>query len=469
MLGRKQEFNIKINELLDSFLLAVAGVLSHALRDAGSRVPWLHWDPIESLERFLWVMAIVVPFTPVLLELHGYYKHPSQKTVIKSLQQMVKASLWIALALGCLTIFSSPTSQFKAVARGFLPIYAVVGALLLLAKEAVLRSRLKQRSRSGEKLEHVMLVGPPQDVERFLSEMPPEFALEIEIVGRIDISEQPIEDLVQALREKNVERVFFATAHVQFNKIEEAISACEVMGVEVWLWTGFIQTAIAKPTFDSLGNRPMMVFRSTPEVSWALFLKGLMDKIGALVGIILLLIPWLIIWLVIRLSSPGAPAVFTQKRSGKYGKPFTMFKFRSMVADAEAKRQELMSENQMTGPVFKVQKDPRIFPFGAFLRNTSLDETPQLINVLRGEMSLVGPRPLPYYEAENVNDSAQRRRFSVKPGLTCLWQISGRNDITDFSDWVRLDLQYIDNWSIWLDLKILILTIPAVLFSKGAK
>ena len=140
MLGRKQEFNIKINELLDSFLLAIAGLISHALRDAGSRVPWLSWDPIESVDRFIWVMAIVVPFTPVLLELHGYYKHPSQKTIIKSLQQMVKASLWIALALGCLTIFSSPNSQYKTVARGFLPIYAIVGALFLLAKEAVLRS-----------------------------------------------------------------------------------------------------------------------------------------------------------------------------------------------------------------------------------------------------------------------------------------------------------------------------------------
>ena len=140
-----------------------------------------------------------------------------------------------------------------------------------------------------------------------------------------------------------------------------------------------------------------------------------------------------------------------------------------MVQDAEAKRLALMDENQMSGPVFKVAKDPRIFPFGRFLRNSSLDETPQLINVLRGEMSLVGPRPLAYYEAENVNDSAQRRRFSVKPGLTCLWQVSGRNDIKDFSDWVRLDLEYIDNWSIWLDLKILILTIPAVLMVKGAK
>ena len=462
MLGRKQEFNIKINELLDSLLLVVAGVLSHWLRQSATAIGW---SSIPPFKEFHWVMAIVVPFVPLLLEMHGYYKHPSQKTVIKSLQQLLQASFWIALALGAFAIFA----KFDIGARGFLPIYAGVGASLLLLKEAWLRSRLKNRARKGEKLEHVLIVGPPQDIERFLKEMPPEFNLEMDVVGTVDITKQPIGDLVQALREKNVERVFFATAHVEFTKIEEGISACEVMGVEVWLWTGFIQTAIAKPTFDTMGNRPMMVFRSTPDVSWALLLKDIMDKVGAIIGILLLIPFWTLIWIGIKISSPGAPAIFSQKRCGKYGKPFTMYKFRSMVPDAEAKRLALLDANQMSGPVFKVNKDPRIFPFGRFLRNSSLDETPQLFNVLRGEMSLVGPRPLAYYEAENVNDSAQRRRFSVKPGLTCLWQVSGRNDITDFSDWVRLDLQYIDNWSIWLDIKILFLTIPAVLFVKGAK
>ena len=464
MLGRKQEFNIKLNQLIDSLLLAVAGVASHALRASATSIGW---SPIPDLRdfQFMWVLAIVVPFLPLILEMNGYYKHPSQKTVIKSFQQILQAAIWIGLALGTLTIFA----KYDVGARGFLPIYGVLGVVVLLVKEAILRAHLKRRALKGEKLEHVLLVGPPQDVERFLKEVPPEFNLEIEIVGRIDISRQPIGDLVTALREKNVERVFFATAHVQFAMIEEAISACEVMGVEVWLWTGFIQTAIAKPTFDTLGNRPMMVFRSTPDISWALLVKGIMDKVLAFIGLLLLLPFWALIWLGIKFSSPGAPVIFSQKRCGKYGKPFIMYKFRSMVPDAEAKRLALMDENQMSGPVFKVARDPRIFPFGRFLRNSSLDETPQLINVLRGEMSLVGPRPLAYYEAENVNDSAQRRRFSVKPGLTCLWQVSGRNDIKDFSDWVRLDLEYIDNWSIWLDLKILILTIPAVLLVKGAK
>jgi lipopolysaccharide/colanic/teichoic acid biosynthesis glycosyltransferase len=146
-----------------------------------------------------------------------------------------------------------------------------------------------------------------------------------------------------------------------------------------------------------------------------------------------------------------------------------MYKFRSMASDAEMRRAELLPFNQMRGPVFKVAEDPRITPFGRWLRRTSLDELPQLINVLRGNMSLVGPRPLPLYEVENFENTAQRRRLSVRPGLTCLWQISGRNQVHDFGDWVKLDLEYIDRWSLGLDLKILLRTIPAVLFGFGAK
>jgi lipopolysaccharide/colanic/teichoic acid biosynthesis glycosyltransferase len=170
----------------------------------------------------------------------------------------------------------------------------------------------------------------------------------------------------------------------------------------------------------------------------------------------------------IKVTSPG-PAIFSQMRCGRHGKPFRMFKFRSMDTNAEQRRQELEIFNQMRGPVFKVDNDPRITPFGRWLRKLSVDELPQLFNVLIGQMSLVGPRPLPTYEVENFSNPAQRRRLSVKPGITCLWQISGRNEVQDFQTWVKLDLEYIDNWSIWLDLQILFRTIPAVLRGRGAK
>jgi exopolysaccharide biosynthesis polyprenyl glycosylphosphotransferase len=252
------------------------------------------------------------------------------------------------------------------------------------------------------------------------------------------------------------------------NRLQEAIAACEVEGVEAWLLADFIKTSIARPDFDAIGDRPMLVFRTTPDISWALLVKGVIDRVGAF----LLLIPASVIMLIaaaaIRLTSPG-PVVFRQMRAGKHGKPFTMYKFRTMVTDAEMRQSELQVFNQMSGPVFKIERDPRITPLGQYLRKWSVDELPQLFNVLQGHMSLVGPRPLPIYEVEKFENTAQRRRLSVKPGLTCLWQVSGRNHVTDFHEWVRLDLKYIDNWSIWLDIKILIMTVPAVLMGLGAK
>ena len=212
----------------------------------------------------------------------------------------------------------------------------------------------------------------------------------------------------------------------------------------------------------------MLVFRSTPEASWQSFAKQVLDLAGAAILVaafspLMLVVAWSI-----KLTSPGS-ILFRQRRAGLNGKPFTMLKFRSMVTDAEQRKHELQVLNEMTGPVFKVTNDPRVTPIGRFIRKYSLDEFPQLINVLRGEMSLVGPRPLPLDEVKRFDDLAHRRRLSVKPGITCLWQVSGRNKVNDFRDWVRLDLEYIDNWSLWLDFKILFRTIPVVLLGTGAR
>ena len=173
----------------------------------------------------------------------------------------------------------------------------------------------------------------------------------------------------------------------------------------------------------------------------------------------------------IRLKSPGAPVFFSQMRAGRYGQPFRMWKFRTMVPNAEELLEKIKQEhgNQMDGPVFKLDNDPRVFPFGSLLRKLSIDELPQLINVVLGDMSLVGPRPLPLYEVEAFSELSHRRRLSVRPGITCEWQAGGRNTISNFEEWVEMDLRYIDNWSLWLDLTILMRTIPAVLLSKGAK
>jgi exopolysaccharide biosynthesis polyprenyl glycosylphosphotransferase len=289
----------------------------------------------------------------------------------------------------------------------------------------------------------------------------------VEIVGKFDITENPVSRLVELLHEGSVSRVVFAVRHVHFAKIEEAVQACETEGVEAWISADFFQTAIARPTFDVLAGKMMLVFHTAPNISWSLLLKDVVDRAGALLMLLVTLPLWLVAMVGIRLCSKG-PVFFSQERCGRYGRPFRMYKFRTMHTDAEARLNELAVQNQMSGPVFKIKNDPRVFKFGKWLRRLSIDELPQLLNVLSGDMSLVGPRPLPVYEIKRIEKHAQRRRLSVKPGLTCIWQVSGRNRISSFEEWVALDLKYIDNWSLWLDAKILAQTVPAVLRGSGA-
>jgi exopolysaccharide biosynthesis polyprenyl glycosylphosphotransferase len=262
--------------------------------------------------------------------------------------------------------------------------------------------------------------------------------------------------------------VILNAKHIYFGQIERAIQACEREGVEAYLIANFFQTQISRTSFDDFYGRPVLVFRSVPEASWQGVAKQLIDLVLSLVLLIGLSPLFLFLALAIRFSSPG-PILFRQQRCGLNGRPFTMLKFRSMASDAEQRKHELAALNEMSGPVFKVTHDPRVTPVGMWMRKFSLDELPQLWNVLRGEMSLVGPRPLPVDEVERFDDPSDRRRLSVKPGLTCLWQVSGRNEVRDFKEWVRLDLEYIDNWSLWLDVKILWRTIPAVISGAGAK
>ncbi len=192
--------------------------------------------------------------------------------------------------------------------------------------------------------------------------------------------------------------------------------------------------------------------------------KSILDRVLAAVGLLVLSPLFLLVGILIKISSPG-PVLFRQARYGLNGRIFTLFKFRTMVVDAEKMREDLKAANEMDGPVFKIKEDPRVTGIGRLLRKTSFDELPQLINVLRGEMSLVGPRP-PIPSEVKEYDHWQRRRLSMKPGLTCIWQVSGRNDVS-FEEWMRMDLAYIDRWSLLLDVKLLLKTLPAVLLGTG--
>lgn len=273
------------------------------------------------------------------------------------------------------------------------------------------------------------------------------------------------DEIEKIISSNQVDAIIVAVEPEDLSPTRKMFDTAELMGVPVCFMAEIFEPKISqvKPSF--INGTPVYLYRATSENQLALFAKTVMDKIGALAGLLLASPVFLICAIAIKLDSQG-PIFFKQTRSGLNGKPFQLLKFRTMDIDAENKKKELEKMNEMSGPVFKIKNDPRVTKVGRLLRKTSMDELPQFINVLLGDMSLVGPRPpLPKEVAKYEN--WQRRRLSVKPGVTCTWQVSGRNNI-DFDQWMKLDLEYIDNWSIWDDTKIIARTIPAVVKGSGA-
>jgi exopolysaccharide biosynthesis polyprenyl glycosylphosphotransferase len=276
----------------------------------------------------------------------------------------------------------------------------------------------------------------------------------------------PIENLADLLKTHPIEIVLIGLPiRSKYDDIQRVIDICETIGVESHYMQDIFVTSRARVQINTLLPHYFTVL-STLTHRPSQLLKRVIDFVGAAILLLIFSPVMMAAAIAIRITSAG-PVFFVQQRYGLHRKRFPMFKFRSMVVDAEKRQASLEVSNEAQGPVFKLKSDPRVTRVGAFLRKTSIDELPQLLNVLRGEMSLVGPRPLPLRDVSRFEDSWLLRRFSIRPGLTCLWQISGRSN-TSFDDWIKQDLSYIDNWSIFLDLKILVLTVPAVVRGSGA-
>lgn len=262
-----------------------------------------------------------------------------------------------------------------------------------------------------------------------------------------------------------IDAVFVAVEPEDIPRTRNLFSLVEQMGVPICFVPQVFEPSIARMRPERINGTPFIVYRAVPENQLVLAAKSLLDRLGALCGLVITAPLFAATAVAIKLDSKG-PVLFSQTRCGLNGKPFKFYKFRTMIEDAEKKKTEIEKFNEMSGPVFKVRNDPRVTRVGRLLRKTSLDELPQFINVIKGDMSLVGPRP-PLPKEVASFEPWQHRKLSVKPGVTCTWQVSGRNDI-DFEQWMRLDLDYIDNWSLWQDTKILAKTIPAVLKGTGA-
>jgi exopolysaccharide biosynthesis polyprenyl glycosylphosphotransferase len=460
-LSRNESFRLQSLQLIDALIVWLSFWVAWELRGFVLSTNDTYRDSIN------WVLYIAVPFTPLMLEKFAFYDHIQTKPSGKAVLQIIKALMVVALLIGMFALFAKIADTRRLVlGMGFL----LVSGLLFI-RDRVAAHYLRRKASSVSARERVVIAGSPEEVNALLAELDQEITDHWTVVERFDLQNREVEELFPLLKSEAVSRVIFAAKETGFDKVARAVEACELQGVEAWIAASFIRTQIARPVFDALGDKPMLVLRSTPELSWELMFKEIFDRVGAAFLILLTLPLWIFAIIGIRLSSPGAPVFFGQMRAGRYGRPFRMWKFRTMVANAEELLAKIKEEhgNEMDGPVFKLDNDPRIFSFGAMLRRLSIDELPQLLNVVKGDMSLVGPRPLPTYEIEAISEMAHRRRLSVKPGITCEWQAGGRNTITSFEDWVKMDLRYIDNWSLWLDFQILLRTVPAVLFSKGAK
>ena len=460
--SKKENFSIQVFQIIDAAIVYLSFVFADWFRGYFKQANADGYG----LSSVLWMVYVLVPAIPLLLELFGFYRNMLRKHVGTAMKQLIQAFAILGTALAMILIlFNQPLGS-----RWITVIGLGLTIIVIYFRFIIARAYIRKRVKDSNRKERILVAGTGEDIIKFLASVPESVSDYWDLVGEFDLKEGSGDQLEELLKKESVERVIFAAQQAVFSELSEAVEICEAQGVEVWVSASFIRTQISRPAFDTLGGNPMLVFKSTPELSWSLLAKALMDKFGALFLILISSPFWLFAYVGIKIASPG-PVFFKQDRAGRYGKTFKMWKFRTMVMDAEAKLAEVKAQqgNEMDGPVFKLADDPRVFKFARLLRKLSIDELPQLINVVLGDMSLVGPRPLPVYEVDEFSKSTYRRRMSVKPGITCTWQAGGRNTITNFDDWIALDLEYIDNWSLWYDIKILFKTVPAVLFGSGAK
>ncbi|MFH1664564.1 MAG: sugar transferase [Candidatus Omnitrophota bacterium] len=461
------------NIIIDSGVVAAATVLTFAIRMA--LTPYINATYEISMMDYLRTLFITIPLWDFLLHVNGLY--PTNRL------RPFRDVLWIIVktGVGCavICIFILYYTKIYILGRVALVVFVFIVSGLLTLKEIVMRGILEHSRAKGHGLRNVLIIGDKALMPKIIKTIEGKPHLGLHLSGAYILDDgnegsfdgiktfSPEKDIRLLLLDNHIDNVIIAVGKEKLSETEELLLKCEEFGAEIWLYADFFELMFAQKEIDALDDIPFLVFRTTPKASWPMVFKRLIDFAGAVVLGIICVPIGLFAAAGIKFTSPG-PVIFKQKRVGLHGRKFVFYKFRSMTTDAEQRRQELLGRNIMTGPVFKIKNDPRITPFGRFLRRTSIDELPQLWNVLKGDMSLVGPRPpLPREVAEYRG--WQRRRLSMRPGLVCLWQVQGRSEITDFDKWAELDLKYIDNWSLWLDLTILLKAVFVVLFRIGAE
>ena len=447
---RKRIFAVNL-WLVDLFLTTASFYLAYRLRQLVD----LQGYTVLPLPEYLWLLGIILPVWALMLPLFGVYS----ELTASPLDQIIRLTkgvffAWLTVLAAQFFVSDNAFNRHRLIAVFILAINYV-----FLIAYRLLRIRFKKHSALD--VRHVAVVGSGKAARDFAREIEQHRVWGLQLEGIFNQK-----DARELLERGGVDELIIVADKEPLSEFTEIFLLCEELGVTARVVLNFFPHSFVRTELNRFGEYPLLSFSRTPTNEALLFVRRLMDlAIVCMVGIPAVLIISAAS-AAIKLTSPG-PVFFRQQRCGLNGRLFTMYKLRSMVDNAEQDRVELEALNEMDGPVFKSSRDPRITGVGKLLRKFSIDEFPQLFNVLRGDMSLVGPRP-PLPQEVARYESWQRRRLSMKPGITCLWQISGRNEI-NFQDWMKLDLTYIDNWSLLLDLKILLKTVPVVLLGRGAR
>ena len=403
---------------------------------------------------YFWLLAIILPTWALLLPLLAVYSEPTLPPLVQ-IGRLSRAIGFAWLVVAVLISFVNPDASNRII----LLLMLVINYILLVSYRVVLRKVTKHGALD---VRHVAVVGNINSAHEFARTIKRHDVWGLKLIGVFNRDQ-----VRELLEDGGVDELIIVVDRESLNEYTDTFLLCEELGVTARVVLNFFPHSIARMELHEFDGLPLLSFSTTPTNEAVMFVRRILDIILAS-GMLLIFGPLLMLptAILIKLTSPG-PVLFRQKRCGLNGRVFTMYKFRSMVDHAEQLRVELEAFNEMDGPVFKSSRDPRITLIGKIIRRRSIDELPQLFNVLQGHMSLVGPRP-PLPQEVARYQRWQRRRLSMKPGMTCLWQISGRNEVS-FEDWMKLDLTYIDNWSLLLDLKILLKTVPVVLLGRGAK
>jgi exopolysaccharide biosynthesis polyprenyl glycosylphosphotransferase len=394
----------------------------------------------------------------------------------EDIPQIIKATTFGVIVLSTAAVLFN----IRLITPYFILAFWVTTTVGSIASRLALKYVMEKIRKHGRNLRTVLIIGTNARTMRFVRKIlnSPEYGYQL--IGFVDEGrglagfEKTGHPLVAdfnsfpaLLRTEVIDEVVIGLPIKSFyQQISQIVSLCEKQGILVRFLSDIFNLDLDKVKPEEFDEGAFITVSMGTMEGVPLIVKYLLDFVFSLVLLILLSPTFLVVALLTKMTSSG-PVFFVQDRVGLHKRIFRLYKFRTMVVDAEARMAELEKLNEVDGPAFKIKNDPRITALGRLLRKTSIDELPQLINVLKGEMSLVGPRPLPIRDYRGFNQDWHRRRFSVKPGMTCLWQINGRNQLS-FSDWMNLDIKYVDNWSLGMDLMILIKTIPAVLKGSGA-